>query len=418
MEPGSRPELAADLHGHVFPPALVPVLRGRIAHGSQCLCEIPDDLLTLLVTTVFFAGLEPHEGERNPVRVVFLGRSSLDLVMARPEGASAAAIYRWKVMRFATPRLFTIPELVKLAAVTTDDRLFTAIRISHEDRLVISGLAREGINLEGDPFLKIVAPRPGNLSFRNGRDRLLEYERGAILAGGENLVLSAGPLRRALEHSARLAGVEASVIPDYLDVIRALVREMAAHGRGGILVVSPEDEPGIEESAPYRMVVDSSLASILRLAHLVSRSSTAERPVAARSPESPPGPMLQDAFRSEVERIVQGLGALTAIDGATVLNHGLALSAFGVILPVEGDLRVVEACDPAASSLHPIDLGHRGTRHRAGAICAARNPGSAVFVASTDGQVNAFLREDHHDLVMMWRLGLLELRPGRSPPAS
>src|SRR5688572_16173292 len=45
-----------------------------------------------------------------------------------------------------------------------------------------------------------------------------------------------------------------------------LVREIAAHGHGGILIISPDEHPSVAESAPYRMSLDSSLAALLRLA--------------------------------------------------------------------------------------------------------------------------------------------------------
>ena len=71
----------------VFPPALVRVLRDRFASTRGCLAEVSDDVIVQLLTTVFFAGLETYEGERNPIGVVFLGRSEVDFVI--PEGASS-----------------------------------------------------------------------------------------------------------------------------------------------------------------------------------------------------------------------------------------------------------------------------------------------------------------------------------------
>ena len=81
---------------HVFPPTLAPVLRDRVASKVGPLAEIGDDVLVDLLTTVFFAGLETYESERNPIRVVFLGKSALELVL--PEGAEPGAVpvYRWK----------------------------------------------------------------------------------------------------------------------------------------------------------------------------------------------------------------------------------------------------------------------------------------------------------------------------------
>jgi len=76
-----------------------------------------------------------------------------------------------------------------------------------------------------------------------------------------------------------------------------------------------------------------------------------------------------------------------------------------VILPVGRPTAVSEAVN--AEGLHGrlIDLGSRGTRHRAGVTYAARHPGSVVFVASEDGQVSCLFRSSPRHQVRLWRLG-------------
>jgi len=389
--------------GHVFPPALVPILRERCGTSGRCVDEAQNDVLERLLTTVYFAGLETHEGERHPVRVVFLGRRQVDLVLPSGQEPGSVPIYAWKMLRFASVRAFEVPELVKLSVATAHERMYAAVRLHDDDRLAVAGLAREGISLDADPFLKIIVPRPGGLSIRSGRDRLVEYERGAILTGGESVVLAPGPIRSALESAARAAGLDEDAIADYLGSVRALVREMVAHGHGGLLVIDADERPVVAESAPYRVVAGSSLSSLLRLSKIIARSGTEGR---ARSPEgSTFGQVLRNAFVSEAERTIEELGALTAIDGATVLNRDLALIAFGAILPVANEVLVAEAADTEAAHAQLVDLHSRGTRHRAGAVYADQHPGSVVFVASEDGGVACMLRIVDHDRVTMWRIG-------------
>jgi hypothetical protein len=87
----------------VFPPALVRVLRERLA-SDRCLEKVADEIVVQLLTTIFFAGLETYEGERNPIGVAFLGKSQSDFIM--PEGAESGEplLYDWKVMQFRSPR--------------------------------------------------------------------------------------------------------------------------------------------------------------------------------------------------------------------------------------------------------------------------------------------------------------------------
>ena len=374
------------ISGHVFPEALVPVLRERLADK---LFEVSDDLLSELLMTVFFAGLETHEGVYGPLRVVFLGRSEADLVLPEGAPASTAPVYALKVLRFETARPFTIPELVKLGVASTDERLYTAA-CAHDGKLALIGLAREGPSADSDTFIKVIATRPGSVSVRCGRSWHVDYERGSILSGAEDVVLAPGPVREALEASARGAGMEDDSLAGYLDAVRALVTRLAAHGRGGILVISHEDHPVVAKTGAYRMARDSSITSMLRLAHRVGRKDDA----------TSYGFLLRSAFLTEVERMVEEFGALTAIDGATVLTRALALAAFGVVLPVRS--RAVAVAGVAARL---IDLEVRGTRHRASALYAADHPGSVVFVASEDGQVTCMLREADGERVAVWHLG-------------
>lgn len=387
----------------VFPPALARVLRDRFASTRGYLAEVSDEVIVRLLTTVFFAGLETYEGERNPIGVVFLGRSQTDFVIPEGTESGGAFLYQWKVLQFDSPRPFAVRELVKLAVAGVDRRIYSAVRVMDDGSLAITGLAREGVNADSDAFVKIIASNPGCLSIRRGRDLVLGYERGAILTGGEELVFSAGPIRRALEATAAAAGLDGAAVSDYLEAVRSIVRELAAHGRGGILIVSHEEHPQVAESATYRMTLDSSLAVLLRLARRIQWRQDVD-PLSR--PDNPPfGHLLRNALLTEVERVIEEFGALTGIDGAILLNRDLALMAFGVILPVGRPTAVSEAVNAEGLHARLIDLGSRGTRHRAGVTYAGRHPGSVVFVASEDGQVSCLFRSSPRHRVRLWRLG-------------
>ena len=407
----------------VFPSSLVRVLRERLA-SDGCLLAVADEIIVQLLTTIFFAGLETYEGERSPIGVAFLGKSDADFII--PEGTESgdALFYGWKVMQFRSPRPFAIRELVKLAVAGVDRRIYSAVRVLENGRLVIAGLAREGENTDSTAFVKIITSSPGCLSIRRGRDLLLEYERGTILTGGEELVFSAGPIRHALELTAQAAGLTGDAVSDYLDAVRSIVREMAAQGHGGIVIISHEEEPQVATSATYKMTIDSSLTSLFRLVGRIKArqdvdlqdESTAQKahhssePAASGAGIRPFGRLLRNALLTEVERVIEEFGALTAIDGAVLLNRDLALIAFGVILPVSSPTAVVHAVD--AEGLHGriVDLGSLGTRHRAGFGYAARHAGSVVFVASEDGQVSCVVRSSAQHQVRLWHLGPHEVQ--------
>jgi hypothetical protein len=379
------------------------VLRDQFASKRGYLAEVSDEVIVQLLTTVFFAGLETYEGERNPIGVVFLGGSQTDFIIPDSTESGGALLYQWKVLQFDSPRPFAVRELVKLAVAEVDRQIYSAVRVADDGTLAITGLAREGVNADPDGFVKITASNPGCLSIRRGRDLVLGYERGTILTGGEALVFSAGPIRRALEATAAAAGLDGDAVSDYLDAVRSIVREMTAHGRGGILIISHEERPQVAESATYKMMLGSSLAALLRLARRIKWKQ--EIDPRSRPSDPPFGHLLRNALLTEAERVIEEFGALTGIDGAILLNRDLALMAFGVILPIGRPTAVAEAADAEGLHRRIIDLGNRGTRHRAGVTYAARHPGSVVFVASEDGQVSCLFRSSPRHQVRLWRLG-------------
>src|SRR4029079_13648169 len=342
----------------LFPPALVRVLRERFSSDRGSLTDVDDAIIVQLLTTVFFAGLETYEGERNPIGVAFLGGSQADFII--PDGAESGGgvLYQWKIMQFDSPRPFCVRELVKLGVAGVDRRIYSAVRVLEDGSLGITGLAREGQNADSDALIKIIASSPGCLSSRRGRDLLLGYERGTILTGGEELVFAAGPVRRALETTARDAGLDGDAVSDYLDAVRSIVREMAAHGRVAIVIISHEEQPQVAASAPYKMALDSSLAALLRL---VGRIKWTPGAVDSGAGNPPFGHLLRNALLTEVERVIEEFGALTAIDGAILLNRDLALISFGVILPVGRPTAVAQAVDAEGQHGRIIDLGSRGT---------------------------------------------------------
>jgi hypothetical protein len=390
---------------HVFPPKALRTLRIQVSAKGGCLADVSDAVLAELLTTIFWAGLETYEGEHHAINVVFLGTSDVDFIF--PEGAEteSAPLYQWKILRFSTPRPFAIGELVKLAVAASTSGLYAAVNMRTDGSLVIAGLIREGFNVDPDPFVTIIAPRPGCLSIRSGGDLLLGYERGAVVTGGNGVWFSAGPIRRALEDMARSTGLDDDVIADYVRAVRTLVGSMTAHGHGGILIISRDESPEVASTATYRMLPDSSLSALLRLARRIGRSQGPDRLVGVPVNDVAFHIVLRNAFLAEAERVTEELSALTAVDGAVVLNAELALLAFGVVLPVGRETVIAEASDSEGVDAHVVDFGSRGTRHRASATYADEHPGSVVFVVSEDGQISCLYRHPDDARTLLWRLG-------------
>ncbi len=395
----------------LFPPGLIPLLLARLG-DSHPFRKIGEDVLSDLVTVVFFAGLETHEGTHYPVRVAFAGTLTDDVLLPNGEapGGTPMLLYRWSTLRLSPHRAYCVSELAKLAVVTRDERSYAKVELTQHGLRVV-GFAREGQNSDGDPYLKLISARPGMLSIRSGAESLVEYDRGYLGQGIRGLFTSNGRIRRALETAARCAGLAADGMNDYVATVRSVVSQMSAHGRGGILVISGEAHADLPTRASYRTPASASVAELLR--YLATATAHEVSPHGLRIPIGPPAVqlrrVLQGAFVREVERLVNELGAFTAMDGATVLDCGLAIRGFGVVLPVARDLDVVEARDRDGRECARFHLSTKGTRHRAAATYASHSPGSLVFVASHDGPVSCMLRDSETARVTVWRLGSGEL---------
>jgi hypothetical protein len=164
-----------------------------------------------------------------------------------------------------------------------------------------------------------------------------------------------------------------------VNVLVQLAVSMRAHGRGGALLVVPTSNDTWRESMvrpiPYEIVPPFSELADLR----------------GVQPKERHRRVWQDAL----ERAVDAIAGLTAVDGATILNTDHRLLAFGAKIarrkgspqveqvtltePIEGD-------EPQL--VHPSTLG--GTRHLSAAQFVHDQRDAIALVASQDGRFTVF----------------------------
>jgi hypothetical protein len=166
---------------------------------------------------------------------------------------------------------------------------------------------------------------------------------------------------------------------DSVNVLIQLATSMRAHGRGGTLLVVPSVNESWRESIlhpiSYPVVpVFSSLADLTRQE--------------ARIRE-------QSSWQAELNREVDSVAGLTAIDGATIINDQYELLAFGskiqrsynsthideIMLtePIVGDQALI---------VQPTQIG--GTRHLSAAQFVFDQRDAIALVASQDGRFTIF----------------------------
>lgn len=166
---------------------------------------------------------------------------------------------------------------------------------------------------------------------------------------------------------------------DSVNVLIQLATSMRAHGRGGTLLVVPSVNETWRDSIIHPISYPV-VPAFSRLADL-TRQDASERE--------------QSSWQVELNREVDSVAGLTAIDGATIINDHYELLAFGskihrseksthideVMLtePIVGDEVLV---------LHPTQIG--GTRHLSAAQFVFDQRDAIALVASQDGRFTIF----------------------------
>jgi hypothetical protein len=183
---------------------------------------------------------------------------------------------------------------------------------------------------------------------------------------------------------------------DSFNVLVQLAVSMRAHGRGGLLLVVPSGSEGWRESIvkpiPYALEPPQG-----ELGHLI------RLPLEAREPQT---------WREALDRAVNALAGVTAVDGAAVMTTGYELLAFGAKIvrrrgrppvervtltePIEGDVATV---------VDPSVLG--GTRHLSAAQFVQDHPDAIALVASQDGRFTVFAWSPCDEMVHAHRVETL-----------
>ena len=180
------------------------------------------------------------------------------------------------------------------------------------------------------------------------------------------------------------------------NVLIRLAVSMRAHGHGGALLVVPASTDVWRESIAGPVLYSLSPPSSL-LTDLISAGEDAK---------------VTRGWQDALDRAVDAVAGLTAVDGATILSDRYELLAFGAkIVRRPGSplvsrivtIEPVEDSDPTA--IEPTQLG--GTRHLSAAQFAHDQRDSLAMVASQDGRFTALAWSPREQVVHAHRMETL-----------
>jgi hypothetical protein len=331
--------------------------------GRPGIVPPPDaDTIEAIIDAAFWASLRREE--------IYIPKISLALLP--PEAAAHP-------LRFERPLPLVPDKLVKVAPAVERSGIHLAVWRESDGLLYVWGTVRT------IPALTIVVEvaAPGLLVVKHHRGDEGKFVNVAVLEGDQVKVVDerASSLPDCPPLLTSLLGFDspASWVKgiDAVNVLVQLSVSMRLHGRGGLLLVVPAGDAGWQDSIvrplPYAVVPPFTELAVL-----------------TRSPKKSTR-LWQDA----VNRAVEAIGGLTAVDGATVLTNEYELLAFGAKIarrkgsPQVEQVTVTEPIEGnAAATVHPTQLG--GTRHLSAAQFVHDQRRAVALVASQDGRFTVF----------------------------
>jgi len=340
---------------------------------------LPDaEAIEALIDTGFWASLQREEGYAPEISLAFLP----------PERAV-------RPLMFALPLPLGPRALAQLAPAVERPGIHLGVW-RQQGELLVWGTTRA---IPTSCFvLEVVAP--GQLVVKHRmHEASAKFRNVAVFEGEQVKIIS----RRPVEGSNHpdllrsLLGPESwGETDESVGVLLRLAVSMRAHGRGGTLLVVPAGTETWRKSIvqPIARAVEPPFTELADLVLELGRGESHDY--------------------DSLDRVVDAVAGLTAVDGATLITDRYELLAFGVkIGRPDGRLRVerVVATEPvegkAAVVLSPLQLG--GTRHISAAQFAQDQQDAVALVASQDGRFTVFAWSSREGMVHAHRVETLLL---------
>ena len=317
---------------------------------------------------------------------------------------------------FDRPISFDVNHLVKLGAALENPRADISVWPDEKKQLAVWGFRTRSVDTLL-PTLCVEAMAPGNV---------------LITFGGKSLAALSGNEAFFTDHSSLMSTIIpklSSPIDKQSDGILYLMRYMSllntarnmrAHGRGGTLLVVPEN-------SDWQRSIDTPVPYTGGAIFLESDYDVTKKPSLITNVKNFFGTSSQKSIaeRDNLERLGRQLGQqckhiarLTAVDGALVMSFDRFVYCFGakiirdqnttpptnirVYKPVEGD---------NGTMVNLMDLG--GTRHQSAAHFANAQPGAVAIVVSQDGHVSIISSDpETKDLIVIQHAELAVIPEG------
>jgi hypothetical protein len=197
-----------------------------------------------------------------------------------------------------------------------------------------------------------------------------------------------------------------------LNTILSIVNGLEAHGHGGTLLVAG---PGADRTLPIRVKFDvgpenrmlpDRFAAFVNARHALVDARLARKANDAAAVSDTDLAHLDDATAIAEEDLSNAgeiVARLSAVDGALVIGSDLRVLGFGAEIVLDASRPVtayqVTGHSQRADNWPPVDSESFGMRHRSALRCVAVAEDTAAFVASQDGTVSFFWKQNGRVLI-------------------
>ena len=346
--------------------------------GEDDLAPQPDaQSIAAIINATFWASFRPEEGRFPKISLAYLP----------PEQAQ-------QPMVFQHPLPLTVGVLTKLAPAVERPEIHLGVW-NHGDELKVWGTTR---TIPSFCFV-LEDIEPGLLVVKHRRlAGFGKYANVAVLKGEQVKVIdekgTSLPDCPALLKALLAFTAAATNGPHHsLNVLVQLAASMRAQGHGGILLVVPAGNDSWRDSIA-QPILYSIIPAFAALSELLRQQVEGKG---------------RRQWESALRRIVDTIGGMTAVDGATVINDRYEVLAFGAKIrrtersapvdkwvitePVVGNLAIV---------VQPTE--HGGTRHLSAAQFVYDQRDSLALVASQDGRFTVFAWSPCEEMVHAHRV--------------
>jgi hypothetical protein len=336
------------------------------------------DQLASVLEAAFWASLRNEEGHA----------VTLSLAFTRPAEAGHS-------FRFAVPLALHADRLAKVAPAVERPGIHLGVAAGALGGLEVWGYTRR-VPLSA---MVLEAAGPGLLVVKHRRNGARgKFANVAVLNGHEaRFIREKGhttlDLADVVEDLFAGRGLAADRREAVADALLLLALSMRAHRRGGTLLVVPA-------------ATDSWMGSLATPLNYSAAPHYAELHAAVFGGSAEP------KRTRKLARVVEVVGGLTAVDGATVVTDRLDVVGFGA------KIRRREGAVPVASFLlsEPVEDNYLavaptwalgGTRHQSAAQFVQDQPGAIALVSSQEGRFTVFAWSDEHGSVVAHRVEAL-----------